>query len=134
MPSLCLATPQFAAHWFPDGLTREAVAEAPAVLYNRKDSMHHRFLELLFGGSVPFPAHYVPSSERFVEVLAKGLAYGIVPSLQAEPYLREGTLVDIGCGRSISIRLYWHCWSLRTRFVDRLTECVARHARVVLAP
>lgn len=134
MPSLCLATPAFAARWFGGGLVPEAVREAPAVLYNRKDSLHHRFLHDLFGVEVDFPAHYVPSSERFVDVLAGGFAYGIVPALQAERHLAEGVLLDLAPGHTISVRLYWHCWSLSTRFVEELTESVVAHARSVLAP
>ena len=132
MPSLCLATPEFAARWFSEGLTPAAVREAPAVLYNRKDSLHHRFLSDLFEEEVDFPAHYVPSSERFVDVLAGGFAYGIVPALQAERHLADGVLCDLAPGRAVSVHLYWHCWSLTTRFVEELTENVVSHAREVL--
>lgn len=133
MPSQCFAAPCFAAQWFPQGLTQESILRAPAVLYNRKDSMHHRYLMELFGDVVSFPAHYVPSSERFVDVLLRGLGYGIVPALQAQPYVEQGLLVDLAPNQSISIRLYWHYWGLQTRFVEKMTECVVAHARRVLS-
>lgn len=133
MDYLCLATPGFAARWFPEGLTAEAVQRAPAVVFNRKDRMHARFLAGLLGREIRFPAHYLPSSEQFLEMVAAGLAYGMTPELQARPRLAAGELVDLAPGRTEAAALYWHTWGLRTRRLDRLTDQVVRAAREVLA-
>lgn len=133
MDYLCLATPQFAARWFPAGLDQEAARRAPAVVFNRKDRMHARFLAGLLGQETRFPAHYLPSSEQFLELVAAGLAYGMVPELQARPLLAAGTLLDLAPGRSEAAVLYWHAWGLRTRLLDRLTAQAVRAARAILA-
>jgi len=128
----CLATPGFAARWFPAGLTAEAVQRAPAVAFNRKDRMHARFLAGFLGREVRTPAHYLPSSEQFLELVAAGLAYGMVPELQARERLAAGELVDLAPGHAETAPLYWHTWGLRTRRLDALTDQVTHAARAVL--
>jgi len=132
MDYLCLATPDFAARWFPSGLDLEAAGRAPAVVFNRKDRMHARFLAGLLGQEAKFPAHYLPSSEQFLELVAAGLAYGMVPGLQAKSRLAAGSLVDLAPGRAEAAALYWHAWGLRTGRLDRLTAQVVRAAREIL--
>lgn len=137
---LCLAAPDFAAQWFPDGLVEAALCRAPAVIFNRADEVHHQFLRGLLPAAASFdriarslPLHYIPSSERFVDVVAQGLAYGMIPLPQARQHLAHGRLVDLAPGRAVPIRLYWHCWGLRTRLLDALTHHVVTHAHQVLA-
>lgn len=137
---LCLAAPGFAAQWFPAGLTEAALCRAPAVIFNRADEVHHQFLRGLPSTAASFdriarslPLHYIPSSERFVDVVAQGLAYGMIPLPQARQHLADGRLVDLAPGHAVPIRLYWHCWGLRTRLLDALTHHVVSHAQQVLA-
>lgn len=137
---LCLAAPEFAARWFPAGLAEAALCRAPAVIFNRADEVHHQFLRGLLSTAASFdtitrnlPLHYIPSSERFVDVVAQGLAYGMIPLPQARQHLAEGRLVDLAPGHAVPIRLFWHCWGLRTRLLDALTHHVVTHAQQVLA-
>ncbi|MBG3877893.1 LysR family transcriptional regulator ArgP [Desulfovibrio oxamicus] len=137
---LCLAAPDFAAQWFPAGLTEAALCRAPAVIFNRADEVHHQFLRVLPPTAASFdriarslPLHYIPSSERFVDVVAQGLAYGMIPLPQARQHLADGRLIDLAPGHAVPIRLYWHCWGLRTSLLDALTQHVVSHARQVLA-
>ncbi|MEW5773930.1 MAG: LysR family transcriptional regulator ArgP [Thermodesulfobacteriota bacterium] len=134
MDYLCLATPAFADRWFPNGLDADSAQRAPAVVFNRKDRMHARFLAGLLGREIRFPAHYLPSSEQFLELVAAGLAYGMAPELQSRERLAAGELVNLAPGRSEAAVLYWHTWGLRTRRLDRLTAQAVRGARTVLAP
>ena len=133
MDYLCLATPEFRARWFPQGLAAEAAQHAPAAVFNRKDLMHGRFLARELGQEVRYPAHYLPSSEQFLELVAAGLAYGMAPALQARERLAAGALVDLAPGRAETATLYWHTWGLHTRLLDRITAQVARAARGLLA-
>jgi LysR family transcriptional regulator (chromosome initiation inhibitor) len=133
MDYLCLSTPEFATRWFPEGLTAEAAQRAPAAVFNRKDLMHGRFLARVLGQEVRYPAHYLPSSEQFLELVAAGLAYGMVPELQARERLAEGALVNLAPGRAEAAALYWHTWGLRTRLLDRITSQIVQAARSLLA-
>jgi LysR family transcriptional regulator (chromosome initiation inhibitor) len=99
-----LASPGFAQAWFPNGLSRKALNQAPGLIFNRKDELHLKLIAEALG-SVPkqLPSHYLPSSEGFVKVLAAGLAYGMLPDQQSGELLNSGGLVDLAQGTK------WRC-------------------------
>ncbi|NJB66802.1 LysR family transcriptional regulator (chromosome initiation inhibitor) [Desulfobaculum xiamenense] len=133
MRYVLVAAPDFAQRWFGGGVTAAKLTRAPAVIFNRKDELHFRFLEKHYGltlGDTPF--HIMPSSEAFVEATMRGMAYTLVPELQVLDELDEGMLVNIAPDRTIELKLHWHTWGLKVDMVDRLTELVVRHARKVL--
>lgn len=128
-----LATPSFARTWFPDGLTAAGCEKAPAVLFNRKDNLHHRFLkQALDTPPAQFPRHYIPSPEAFVDVIAAGCCYGMVPDWQGTSRLRSGTLAEILPGETCSVDLYWHCWNLTSEKLQRLSRHLVEGARRLL--
>ncbi len=129
----CVAHPDAAARWFPQGLTRQAVARAPAVLFNAKDSTHDRLLRELFSlKGRPYPYHLLPSSERFLDFLLMGRGYGMVPDLQAEPELTAGALIDLCPGRTIDVPLYWHVWGGNSRLTGELTRILLAAGQKIL--
>ena len=72
-----VASPEFAARWFPHGLNLEGLSRAPGLIFNRKDELHARLIQQALGALPPaLPSHFLPSSERFVYLLRHGLAYG----------------------------------------------------------
>ncbi len=126
MDYLCVATPQFAQTWFPDGLTQTAIAAVPAVVFNRKDTVHDRFLAQLFPQGMKGecgPRHYVPSSETFVEYILAHLAYGLVPKTQAQRHLDDGLLINLSPQHHWPVHLYWHYWNIGSHSLDALTQC-----------
>ena len=124
------AAPEFRDAWFPDGLTLEAAERAPALIFNRKDELHHRFLRQYFG-RVPasMPIHYVPSSEKFVDLIQAGLAYGMLPDWQSTPLAREGRMIDLAHGKYMPVELYWHCWNVKSELLDALTRRLVQGAQ-----
>ncbi|WP_028584196.1 LysR family transcriptional regulator ArgP [Desulfogranum mediterraneum] len=124
-----LATPAFRQRWFARGLSREALAAAPAVLFNRQDRLHHKLLSRLLGPPpASFPCHYLPSSEQLVAMLLAGLAYGAVPDIQGQPQLTGGRLVELLPGSSYPVALYWHAWSHRSRLLAELSGLLTAQA------
>ncbi|CAD7847937.1 MAG: Transcriptional regulator ArgP, LysR family [Olavius algarvensis Delta 4 endosymbiont] len=125
------ATPAFATKWFPDGFNLEAAAEAPALVFNRKDNLHKELFELALG-EMPalLPSHYIPSSEKFAYFISSGLAYGMLPSQQSQQLIDSGQIINLAPGCSVPVALYWHCWNLESRLLRELsctlTEGAAR--------
>jgi len=128
-----MASAEFAAKWFPDGLTAEAVRRAPAVIFDRHDELHHKHLRQILE-EVPgdIPTHYVPSVEKFADFVALGLAYGMLPDQQSAVLAAAGQVVDLSPDRQISVRLYWHCWNLKSELLEKLTTHLVRKAEVLL--
>ena len=128
-----MAAPGFAAQWFPGGFTLENVQRAPALVFDRKDDLHHKFLRQAFGQAPShLPAHYVPSVEKYAEFLALGLAYGVLPSQQSVPLIHAGQLVNLSPGNHVSVKLYWHCWSLKSRLLDNFTSHLTSRAKTLI--
>lgn len=126
----CACGPEFAARWFPDGLTLRAAWAAPAVVFNRADNVHDRFLTEYLGESPrSAPRHHIPDSERFVDFIVSGAGYGMVPHIQAKAHLKAGRLVDLRPDAPLPVPLYWHCWSIPSRLLARVGKALKTGAR-----
>ncbi len=126
-----VCTPSFGEEWFPRGFTAEAAGRAPAVVFNREDRLHERFLGRLFlGFSFPGPVHYIPSSEQFLNMILRNRAFGALPLMQCSPYL-EGDLRELADFR-IPVDLYWHRWSMNSGDLADLTACLKESCRSLL--
>lgn len=128
MSYLCAGSPAFRARWFPRGLTREALARAPAIVFGRHDDMHEAFLQRHFGlDAGQYPHHVVPSSEGFMAFAVAGLGYGFVPEIQARAHLARGELVDLAPERE-DVVLYWHHWQVQSPVMARLAQAIGAAA------
>lgn len=128
-----MAAPEFAARWFPDGLTLEDVRCAPALIFDRKDDLHYKFLRKAIG-EVPasIPTHYVPSVEKYADFVALGVAYGMLPDQQITPFIGSGRLIDLLPDCHVPVKLYWHCWSLKSTLLNKFTQQLTSKAKTLL--
>ena len=125
-----MATPEFAARWFPEGLTIEDVRRAPAIIFDRQDELHHKLLQQTLN-EVPasIPTHYVPSVEKFSDFITMGLAYGMLPDQQSMPLVRTGQIVDLSSDCHVSAKLYWHCWNIKSALLKKFTQHLIHGAK-----
>lgn len=129
-----LATAEFISRWFPDGLSLAAVEQAPAVIFNRKDRLHYRFLEKhLSTLPASFPCHQIPAPEQFLQVIADGYSYGMVPDWQSIALRNSGELQELIPGAEFPVELYWHCWNLQSPPLQMFTAQLVRGAQQLLA-
>jgi LysR family transcriptional regulator (chromosome initiation inhibitor) len=123
MRYLLVASPAFAARWFPGGFDREAASRAPIVHSDREDMLQHRALVQVFRPRPPSPpAHYVPTAEKYLAFVEAGLGYGLVSDLQALPAIRSGRLVEVSEAARVEVPLYWHRWEHHSALFRELTE------------
>ena len=114
MRYLPVASPEFREAFLSGGSLRDALAEAPVVTFDRLDDFQDSFVRRLRrgqGGASPV-RHLVPTSEGFVEAVAAGLGWGMVPEMQAAPLLSAGRLVNFAPERAVDVPLYWQQWKL----------------------
>jgi LysR family transcriptional regulator (chromosome initiation inhibitor) len=127
-----LATPSFAARWFARGLSLDSVRCAPAVVFNRKDDLHNKIMQQALGvAHLDIPLHYIPSSEKFVDFIAAGFAYGLLPDQQGAPLVKSGKLIDLLPSHCIPVKLYWHCWNIKSALLEKLTRRIVRQDGVL---
>lgn len=117
-----VATPSFVEKWFKDGIHRDALRHAPAIIFNGKDLMHHQVILNLFGlNQQSYPHYFIPSSTAFVEAVHLGLGFGLVPQYQMGDDLQTGKLVEVIPDAKTEMKLYWHHWKQQSALLQKLT-------------
>ncbi|TKJ19105.1 LysR family transcriptional regulator ArgP [Blastococcus sp. CCUG 61487] len=129
-----MATAAFAGRWFPGGVTADALAVAPVVVFDRDDDLQHAYLRR---HGITHPAvHHVPSSADHLRAVRLGLGWGAVPDLQLAQAAGPGggELVELDADGATDVVLYWQQWRLNSPALDRVAETVITTARAHLAP
>ena len=131
---LC-CSPAFAKTWFPDGCTLDAAMKAPILRFNRKDGLNDQMFQQIFNTSAEnIPTFFIPSSEMYVEFIREGFCYGVLPEQQSRALLAEGSLVNLAPGYTVKVDLYWHCWNLRSVFLENFTKSFTKEVGRLLSP
>ncbi|GAA2201297.1 ArgP/LysG family DNA-binding transcriptional regulator [Sinomonas flava] len=120
------ASAEFAARWFSGGATAEALAAAPVMQYDRKDSHQLALLARVAPEATP-PQHFIPDSVQYVEAVAAGLGWGMVPD-QQDP---DGVLVELDPSWSEDLELFWQSWTLDSPGLEEVSAAVVRAAGVL---
>lgn len=120
------AAPGFAERWFADGVTADALATAPFVDFDRRDTLQHEWLRTQGVSPEGVPRHYVPASHDYARAVELGLGWGMVPAVQEAP-----GLVHLGAP-TLRVQLYWQQWNLRSALLDTIAAEIAAEARSVL--
>ena len=126
------ASATFAARWFPDGASAPALAAAPVVLFDREDPLQDQYLRRRSRRQLSPPRCYVPGSGAFVEAVRRGLGWGMVPDLQADPVAGKEPLVEFDLRGAIDVPLYWQQWRRSSAALERVSAAVCAHAAAEL--
>ncbi|MFY1664833.1 LysR family transcriptional regulator ArgP [Pseudomonas sp. Pseu.R1] len=128
-----LASPAFIARHFPNGVTSQALARTPALVFGPDDFLQHRYMASL-GVDGGFQHHLCPSSEGFMRMTEAGMAWGLVPEMQVREQLAAGKLVELFADQWVDVPLYWHHWRNGGQLLTQLTEHLAKKAGQWLVP
>lgn len=128
-----LASPEFIARHFPNGVTPQALALTPALVFGPDDYLQHRYMASL-GIEGAFQHHLCPSSEGFMRMTEAGMAWGLVPEMQVRAQMASGRLVELFGDRCIDVPLYWHHWRNGGQLLTQLTDHLAKKAGQWLVP
>lgn len=123
-----MASPDFAATWFGDGVTAGSLERAPVVVFDRKDRLQDRYLRRRTRRVPSPPRHFVPASGAYARAIVLGLGWGMLPDAQSAADEAAGRLVDLDPGGHIDIPLHWQQWKLRSSALDALADAVAETA------
>ncbi|WP_108885205.1 LysR family transcriptional regulator ArgP [Pseudoprimorskyibacter insulae] len=127
------ASPGFAARWFPDGVTAQALAQAPMLVFNQKDRLQHEWMAQFCEASPATPIHRIPSTTGFVEAALHGLGWGLNPAELVEPLIKSGALVAIGGEAArMGTPLHWQVSRLLAPALEPLTRAIRAQARLRL--
>ncbi|WP_037909049.1 LysR family transcriptional regulator ArgP [Actinacidiphila yeochonensis] len=128
-----MATPAFAARWLGGGPLPEALPGAPAVVFDRKDGLQDTFLRSVAPDREPTSArHAMPSTEAYLEAVAYGLGWGMIPQLQAGTHPAAAGLVELAPRHPVDVPLYWQQWRLDSPALGDVATAVERAAAAAL--
>ena len=136
--SMCykmVATEKFKKRWFAQGINRESLRTAPAIIFNEKDHVHFDKLEKTYGLTKrTYPYYLIPSSESFIHAIALGLGYGFAPDFQIKALNTQQTvLIDLMPETNIHIPLYWHHWQQQALPLHIMTDHLIEQAKYILS-
>lgn len=126
------ASPDFMRRHFPNGVTLEALAEAPALMFNPKDSLQQAWVRQVFGQSPALPSHSLPSTQGFVDACRAGLGWGLNPVHLVADHVASGALVELMPGTCFQVPLFWQISRLAADRLKSLTQVVLAAAEAKL--
>lgn len=129
---LATASPEFIARHFSDGVTLQALAQAPSLVFNQKDRLQSQWVELVFGQSPGHPVHWVPSTQGFVDASLLGIGWCANPELLVADHIAAGRLRELVPGTPLDIPLFWQVNRIAADRLADLTRAVVETARRVL--
>lgn len=129
---IATASPAFIARWFPEGVTAEALARAPCLVFNAKDMLQTRFLRQMIGRDVSPPQHWLPSSQAFIDAALAGVGWGLNPEILVATHIADGRMLPLAADRPVDTPLYWHWSRSLGRAVAPVTTAVTTAARAAL--
>lgn len=128
MRYVAVATPDFHAHHFVDGVGSTTLAKAPVMVFDRSDTLQHDFIRRLTRRHLTPPVTYIPSVREFDDAVRTGLGWGMLLERDVGDDLQSGRLVELVPGKRPDIPLYWQHWKLGSTVMADLTEAVAAAA------
>jgi len=127
------ASPDYIDRHFSSGVTREALAAAPALTFNQKDRLQQQWVKCAVGQPIAFPTHWLPSSQGFVEAAMAGMGWGLNPIHLVRDHLASGRLVELVPGSTLDVTLFWQTSHLAAPHIATLTRAVMNHAKKALS-
>lgn len=127
------ASPDFMARWFAKGVTPQAAARAPCMIFNAKDNLQHQWLERHVAAGLSPPAHFLPSTQAFIDAAAAGLGWGMNPLAMVEQDIRSGRLVPLLAGSTLPVPLTWQVTRVMAPALAEVTHAVLKSARGYLS-
>lgn len=127
------ASPDFVKRFFEQGLTAEALATAPCLKFDRRDFLQARWVKQALGVEFDAPIFTVASTQAFLDLALRGVAWGLQPVALAEPHLKAERLVELRPGSRLDVVLHWTVARLPIAALPLLTKAVRKAASEVLA-
>jgi LysR family transcriptional regulator (chromosome initiation inhibitor) len=124
-----VASPDFIARNFVDGITAQTLASAPMLQFNMNDQLQHRWITQATGATLSPPCHRLPSSEGFVTAARLGMGWGMAPEALLHDDLARGTLCLLHADCPFDTPLYWQWTRLLGGALAPLTRALRRGAR-----
>ncbi|MDJ0316609.1 LysR family transcriptional regulator ArgP [Arthrobacter antibioticus] len=127
-----VASAAFMNQWFPQGFSTQHFAAAPAMQFDRNDTLQSNFFTAMTGSPLLGTQHFIPDTLQFGEAVKRGLGWGLIPESHCRLDLDAGELIELCPGYISSIPLFWQRWKIKSAALTQLTEAVTQAAAMAL--
>jgi len=125
---LAIASPDYIAKTFPDGVTLESIMKTRPLAFNRKDLLPQQWMQEAFGETMPRLGHMLPSVSGLLSCCVKGVAWGMMPRISVAAHLEAGRLRELVPGTAVIVPLFWQSSGPRSEIMKVLSRIVAEVA------
>jgi LysR family transcriptional regulator, chromosome initiation inhibitor len=126
------ASPSFVRRWFDGGVSADALARAPSLLFDNNDRLQEIWARRAVRRDVVLPMHRIPSTQGFIDAALAGVGWGMNPLSLVRAQLKVGSLLELVPDTPIDVPLYWQATRLKVPVLERLTRSVVRAAAAAL--
>jgi LysR family transcriptional regulator (chromosome initiation inhibitor) len=134
MRYLAAASPEFVQRFFAKGVGVQGLAQAPSLVFNRKDELQSRWVRRQCHRHVELPRHTLPSAHAFVAASVAGMGWGLHPQALISGHLQSGALIELVPNTPLDVPLYWQQARSASSLLDGLTREVLAAAAAALLP
>jgi LysR family transcriptional regulator (chromosome initiation inhibitor) len=124
MHYVAAASPGFVRAHFAKGVGARTLADAPSLVFDRKDRLQARWVRRICHRNVETPRHWIPSPTAFVEAARAGMGWGMHPASMVAEAIRKGELVELVPGSTLPVPLYWQQARAAPRLLGQLGAAV----------
>ncbi|MEM6387346.1 MAG: LysR family transcriptional regulator ArgP [Pseudomonadota bacterium] len=125
MDYLAVAAPDFRDRYFADGVSRRTLSKAPAIRFDRKDSLPQQWMTQVVAEEVDAAHHDIPSYEGHLLCCTQSIGWAMTPSMTVGPMVEQGALVELVPGQRITMPLFWQTRSQASTTLRELSHVVA---------
>lgn len=129
---IATCAPEFINTWFSDGVTGVALARAPALIFDNKDSLQQAWALKETGETVALTGHVLPSTQAFVAAAQAGMGWGMNPAALVQDAIALGSLSPLGARPFFYTPLYWQISRRLAPQLAALTRALKRQAKNAL--
>lgn len=129
MDYVAVARPEFVSAYFPDGCTQREILAAPALSFDKSDTLPKQWLISAFDEDLEISGHRIPSILGYLKGIKNGIGWGLMPTSTVAPQLANGSLLEIIPSARISVPLHWQATTASSELLSNLTAIVIAEAK-----
>jgi LysR family transcriptional regulator (chromosome initiation inhibitor) len=123
------ASPAYLDRWFPQGVSVQTLAEAPALTFSDMDRLQELWASRQTAAPrQALPTHRMASSQAFVDAGLAGLGWGMNPESLVAHHLAAGRLVELVPDTPLDVALHWQFTRLAAPALAPVTQAIRRAA------
>lgn len=127
-----VASPDYVARHFKEGITAETLAKAPCYRFCGNDDLAYEWVDKVMGKSTRIPITRYPSADGSLKACLEGHVWAMHPRYRVDRALASGDLIEILPNTGVERALCWLVAGAMTDTLKPITTIIRNHAMSLL--